>query len=625
MRVRLQYSAQRFYNSYPSEKVKSYRRARLPVLQYRPVSASRRSLRAASKPAATIRRAQYAGVECLVVPVVALLGDSVVRPMGSLGPELVPAALLASIPPEIWNGRPLVCDHPGLSSANDPATLAAMSFGQVFNAQFRNNALQMEMWIDPTRAAKVGPDAQDIVDRCLSGTVVEVSVGAFVAVVERAGVTEAGVPYEYVWVDLHSDHLAALPRDIKGACSVEMGCGAPRAARAATLMRAAGHAKGERDMKSGILSWIASLFRSASSDDMTSGELRRALSAALFNAEPGFIDVIDFNPFQSRVVYLCSVASEGNSGIWREVVYERGYTLSESGEVALSDDRVEGTVKPTFVPLSAEMVGSEEGENPESAAAVDNPATSRSGIASPATPSVLSSCQCQTGAGAHAHTPSSASPLPGGNTNMALTAEQRQARITALSTKLKLSPAGVKALEGLTDEVLEGAGRELETANPATPATPPAGTPASTPEAPAAPSTPSAPTTPATPAAPSAPQTANLSAATGTAPAPSAEDLALFRGMMDELRARDAAERTHLITSLSAAPSVSGVFSTDQLAAKPTSELRQLAAIALPQTQAYSPSLLPPVNFSGRGMPRALAGEDTVPAPTSMADALKAN
>lgn len=95
--------------------------------------------------------------------------------------------------------------------------------------------------------------------------------------------------------------------------------------------------------------------------------------------------------------------------------------------------------------------------------------------------------------------------------------------------------------------------------------------------------------------------------------------------MMDELRARDTAERTYLVTSLAAAPSVSGVFTAEQLTAKPTSELRQLAAIALPQTQSYSPSLLPPVDFSGRGMPRSLASDDTVPPPTSMTDALKAN
>lgn len=214
---------------------------------------------------------------------------------------------------------------------------------------------------------------------------------------------------------------------------------------------------------------------------------------------------------------------------------------------------------------------------------------------------------------------------------MALTAEQRAAKITALSTKLKItSPAGIKALEGLTDEDLEGAGKELEAA--AAPASSPASTPGtpSTPEAPTTPAAPSAPgTPPATPTPPGTPPAApaNLSAggAPAAAPTPSAEDLALFRGMMDELRARDAAERTHLITSLSGVPSVVSVFPADQLAAKPTSELRQLAAITLPQTGGYSPSLLPPVDFSGRGMPRALAGEDTVPAPQSMADALKAN
>lgn len=588
--------------------------------------ASRRSLRAASKPAATIRRAQYAGVECLVVPVVALLGDSVVRPMGSLGPELVPASLLASIPPEIWNGRPLVCDHPGLNSANDPATLAAMSFGQVFNAEFRNNALQMEMWIDPTRAAKVGPDAQDIVERCLAGGVVEVSVGAFVAVVERAGVTAAGVPYEYVWVDLYSDHLAALPRDMVGACSIEMGCGAPRAAaraaRSESILTSTNPFGG--DTMKNIMQRLMAVFRPAAGepdDGASDSELRQSLSIALYSVEPGFDWIVDVWQDSSTVVYMCYVMDDTGMGNGHSTLFQRTYSMSDAGTVTLADDRVEVKAKTVYVPLSADAA-------PQPALIAADPATSAAGIASPPAPSVLSSCQCQTGAGAHAHTPTapalptSSTPPSGGNTNMALTAEQRQARITALSTRLKItSSAGVKALGALTDEDLEGAGRELEATSPAAPATPPAGAPApaTTPEAPATPSTsPATPTTPATSATPAQP--ANLSA--GATPTPSAEDLALFRGMMDELRARDTAERASLITALSAAPNVVAVYPSEKLAAKPTSELRELAQILLPQLQR---SALPPVDFSGMGMPRAAASDDTVPAPPSMTDALKAN
>lgn len=615
----------------------------LPPITFRALAsdapASRRSLRAASKPAATIRRAQYAGVECLVVPVVALLGDSVVRPMGSLGPELVPASLLASIPPEIWNGRPVIPDHPGLNSANDPATLAAMSFGQVFNAQFRNNALQMEMWIDPTRAAKVGPDAQDIVDRCLAGAVVEVSVGAFVAVVERAGVTAAGVPYEYVWVDLYSDHLAALPRDVVGACSVEMGCGAPRAARQATqsannavqLPDDPLQALGGSPMKGkpSIVDRLMSLFRPTAAEEQSDWALRDALAVALQSVEPGFEYIPAVYPTEFRVIYQCyHLESDAMGTHGRTVYYQRTYNLSPSGEVTLNDDRVAVKRVESWVPIDAGDEGVPEVQ-PRAAGNSDS-ATSAAGIASPAAPSVLSSCQCQTGAGSHAHShqtagPSAPSSTPpsGGNTNMALTAEQRLARITALSTWLKLSAAGVKALEGLTDEDLEGAGKELEAANqPSTPATPATPSAPATPEAPTTPAAPSAPSTPATPTPASTPQPANLSAgaAPAAAPTPSAEDLALFRGMMDELRARDAAERTILLQNLAAYPSVLGVYGEDKLKAKTTAELRELAQLVSPQR-----TTLPPVDFSGMGMPRAAASDDTVPAPQSMTDALKAN
>jgi len=587
---------------------------------------SRRSLRATSKPTATIRRAQYAGTERLVIPVVALIGDSVVRPMGSVGPELVPASLLASIPPEIWNGRPVIPDHPGLNSANDPETLAAMSFGQVFNAQFRNNALQMEMWIDPVRAAQIGGDAQDVVERCLAGQVVEVSVGAFVAVVPRAGVTDAGVPYEYVWVDLYSDHLAALPRDVVGACSVEMGCGAPRAAA-----RAAGGSSPNLNLSNpfggetlkNIMQRLMAVFRPAageSDDGASDSELRQSLSIALFAAEPGFDWIVDVWQDTQTVVYMCFIMDDNGmgQGNGHSALFQRTYGITDAGAVTLNDDRVEVKAKTVYVPLSADAAPQAAQVTPS----VATSATSTSTLASSPASTVLSSCGCQNGAHGTTNT---ASPS-GGTSNMGLTAEQRLARITTLSGKLKLSAAGVKVLEGMTDEDLETAGKELEAAEaPAsTPGTTAPATPSSTPAsaptgAPTPESTPTAPSTP-----PTTPQTANLSAGDTSTAALPPQDLALVRGLLDELRARDTAERGALITALSTS-SASSVFTSEQLQSKPTSELRQLAAIAFNPAGRPVGSTLPPVDFSGMGMPRAASADDIVPPPTSMAEALKTN
>jgi hypothetical protein len=92
--------------------------------------------------------------------------------------------------------------------------------------------------------------------------------------------------------------------------------------------------------------------------------------------------------------------------------------------------------------------------------------------------------------------------------------------------------------------------------------------------------------------------------------------------MMDELRARDTAERTLLLQNLSATPGVVAVYAPERLQAKTTAELRELAQLVIPQSQR---SVLPPVDFSGRGMSYAAGSDDTVPAPVSMADALKAN
>jgi hypothetical protein len=179
-----------------------------------------------------IRTATYDGDPHLVVPVVALVGDSVIRPVGSAGPEFVPAAVLASMPAG-WNGRPVMADHPdgGRSSANAPRTLELYQFGQMFNTRFEDGKLKAEAWVNTAKAAKAGGIARQVVDRLESGEQVEVSVAAYVTADQRAGTTDKGEHYEFIWLDATPDHLAMLPAGAEGACSIDMGCGAPRANR----------------------------------------------------------------------------------------------------------------------------------------------------------------------------------------------------------------------------------------------------------------------------------------------------------------------------------------------------------------------------------------------------------
>lgn len=194
------------------------------------MTTERRSIRALVE-GAELRTASYLGIEHVVCPVVMMVGDAVVRGVGSKGPELVPAGELAMAPAS-WNGRPVVPDHPegGNGSANTPAILESWCFGQIFNARYEGGRLKAEAWINPRRAEEIGELGKDVVARLRAGEMVEVSVGCWVSPEARSGISADGKRFEYVWHDIVPDHLAMLPDGVAGACSVEMGCGAPRAA-----------------------------------------------------------------------------------------------------------------------------------------------------------------------------------------------------------------------------------------------------------------------------------------------------------------------------------------------------------------------------------------------------------
>lgn len=183
---------------------------------------------------AGVRTASFNGDEHLIVPVVVLIGDSVIWTSNAPCPELVPLAVLASAP-GAWNNRPIIPFHPDVSigssdgSANYPELLERWAFGAMFNTALRNGALQSESWINLARLAHVGPLAQEVVARVRAGELVEISMGAYVQIAEEDGEAN-GVAYGGVWVAMKPDHLAMFGDATTGACSVEMGCGAPRMA-----------------------------------------------------------------------------------------------------------------------------------------------------------------------------------------------------------------------------------------------------------------------------------------------------------------------------------------------------------------------------------------------------------
>lgn len=169
-----------------------------------------------------IRNETLDGVEYIVAPVIAVRE-------GVLNGELLTADEIGAFV-EAWNGIPLPIGHPmdrGIPvSANRPDLIESVSVGRFFNATFDGTALKGEIWVDVEKARSLGGDALVALERLENGEPLEVSTAYFNDMEEGAG-TFDGVEYNGIQRNLRPDHLALLPSDI-GACSWEMGCGAPR-------------------------------------------------------------------------------------------------------------------------------------------------------------------------------------------------------------------------------------------------------------------------------------------------------------------------------------------------------------------------------------------------------------
>lgn len=169
----------------------------------------------------------YDGREHLVVPVVALIGDNLIHAVNAPEPEWVPASVLSA---QGWDGRPLMLGHPTKDgrpvSANDPRVREAQGFGFMANTRMNGKRLGTEAWVDVVKLEKLGQ--AKMLEDIRAGKPIEVSVGALVQTRDKLGLHN-GRKYSVEWATTAPDHLAFLP-DSLGACSVEMGCGANRAA-----------------------------------------------------------------------------------------------------------------------------------------------------------------------------------------------------------------------------------------------------------------------------------------------------------------------------------------------------------------------------------------------------------
>lgn len=544
---------------------------------------------------AAIRTATFNGIEHVVVPVVALM-EGVIHASNSEHPEFVPAEELEKIP-TAWNGRPTVPNHPldaaGYNvSANDPRTLEQQAFGYVFNARMKGKRLCMEAWLDRARCAKVGRSAQSVIERCEKGEPVEVSVGVFTETEQTSGEYK-GKRYAAIWRNIVPDHLAMLPEGVPGACSLEMGCGAPRAASAAirnripvgddaeieqeNIMAAAASTETgaqARTLRERILGLIR--FRSnASEADMSNRDLEQAIDRALRATEPGYLGIDNIFPSESIVVY--AVAPEEALMLMR-----RKYSVAQDGTVELASDKEEVRPITRYEAVAAAM---------KSAAL--NPAA----------------CGCTggtTGGGADTQpapaTPTAASA--GGGSSMARTKQERVRALIACP-KTPYADVHAAALESMTEDGLKAledfyaAQPEPKKEDEKTQAQP-----QPTPPAPA----PTQPVTP--PAATPAPTGAAMSEEEYLRNAPES-----VRTIVSEHKAAQAARHATLVGQLKGA--VNGAYTDAELTAMTVPQLEKLAVLTKQPT--------PSVDFSGRAVPRANAGTDeAADPPPSLAAAVRA-
>lgn len=369
-----------------------------------------RHLRLVNAVGAALRTATFEERPHLVVPVVALIGDEVVWAANSQTPEFVPAAEIERSFPE-WCGRPVVGDHPKVNgqfvSANPPEIAERFSFGRIVNPRFENGRLMWDVWLDREKAERVGAEAVDVIRRAEAGEPIEVSVGTHVEVEAIGGKAPNGKEFFGIWRNLGSDHCAMLPAGARGACSNEMGCGAPRLAR--HLITAEGltladepapetpvtaHPTTVRDKpppptpppnrvtrgtsvaeteiketpmteakKRSLRERLRGLFaggdalelvrfRGAESEEVSDGDLRGMLDRALFAEEPAYIGIDAVFGAEGLVVY--AVAPEQQVALYR-----RGFALAD-GAVTLAAEKEQVEPTTTYQPVKAAAAAGDE-------------------------------------------------------------------------------------------------------------------------------------------------------------------------------------------------------------------------------------------------------------------------
>lgn len=480
----------------------------------------------------------WGGKEHLIVPVVALQ-EAVIQAMNAETPELVTlAAITTSV--DRWNGLPLVVNHPVNDgepvSANDPATLEKQGFGIIRSAHIKGKKLVMEALVNPERLIALGQTA--MLNDLREGRPVSVSVGAGVRVTSASG-THLGKSYEGEWTFIAPDHLAFLPGG-RGACSLEMGCGAHRAASHVIAQEE----ENEMSEPTSIRERLGGLIRSLMPRGWGDDEVKKDLYDALLKTEPNARNGDILRVTNADLVYALYPDYSyynGSSPLPPTTYWKRGYTYdSETKTFSLSGERTQ--VEPTTVyePLRAAQDDDNKDDKEPKPPVEDS---------EPEPEPKRAACGCASGD------------------------ENMKEKVTALMANPHNPIKNQKVLEAMTEAeltALEASCTETATLKAA---------------------------------AAAAEKTANdvKTELTETqTKLKAAEDkqkevddkLAAMQPIIDEHTARVAAEKTALVTTLKAAQSA---YSEEELIAKSVAELQKIATLTA--------TAVPAVDFSGRGVP----------------------
>jgi len=167
-----------------------------------------------------IEEKTYRGKNHFLVPVTMMV-EGVHN--GSHGPLYHSIAELGKFP-QMWNGIPIVINHPEVDginiSANSPDIIDDQGVGYVFNTHVNGSKLVAEAWLDEERLREI---SLNILESIKNGKPLEVSLGMFTddEIIEGDW---NGETYEAIARNHRPDHLALLP-DSVGACSLVDGCG----------------------------------------------------------------------------------------------------------------------------------------------------------------------------------------------------------------------------------------------------------------------------------------------------------------------------------------------------------------------------------------------------------------